>query len=374
MHLYRVSAATGEVKWHAVNGGLIDTRQVIRNVLGEKISGPFYRPKASGVLLATEDKGIRFYDAGDGKERWAVDESLPYSYRVMSVFGNNSFAAIRSMMQNRVYVSTNPPAVEGDGVVYAAGSDQVFAIDAVTGKVRWTSKSKNLSMVSGLGADGSAVIVRQGLYRDANDHGAPTTIITRPLAPAIVEEPEVYIEEDPYGFVGLDAATGKEAWSCVDFEPRDAAYTGALPKDDAPCQVVAAAAKDKTKECKPSKLGVGGILSAYPVAGAGAVFIGKGGVAGQRPGSCAAAWSIEGSVKKMEAIYDLDTGDKSSGFVQYGDPGVLITHYGDEVSVVVLSAGRVVIAADKADVVKVVPGSRLLFAADGNRLSMYKLP
>ena len=374
MHLYRVSAATGEVKWHAVNGGLIDTRLVVRNVLGEKISGPFYLPKASGVLLATEDKGIRFYDAADGKERWAVDETLPYSYRVMSVFGGNSFAAIRSLMQNRVYVSTNPPAVEGDGVVYAAGSDQIFAIEAATGKVRWTSKSKNLSLVSGLGVDGSTVIVRQGLYRDANDHGAPTTIITRPLAPTIVEEPEVYIEEDPYGFVGLDAASGKESWSCVDFEPRDVAYTSALPKDKTVCQVAEAAAKDKSKDCKASKLGVGGILSAYPVEGAGSVFIGKDGIAAQRPGSCSAAWSVEGSVKKMAPIWDLDTGEKSSGFVQYGNPGAIVTHYGDEFSVVDLAAGRVVLAAGKAEVVKVVPSAKLVFASEGNRLSMYKLP
>ena len=118
-------------------------------------NGPFYLDKAKGILLATSDKGVRLYNLDDGKERWALDQDLPNSYRVMSFFGNNSFAVIRSMMQNRIYVPTNPPPVEGDGVVYVASSDEVFAIDAGSGKLNWTSKSKNLSLVSGLSFSGN---------------------------------------------------------------------------------------------------------------------------------------------------------------------------------------------------------------------------
>jgi outer membrane protein assembly factor BamB len=378
LHLYRVDLAAGEVKWHAYNGGTIDTRQVMKNVVGEKVSGPYFLEKADGVLLATDENGVRFYNWADGKERWALDENLPNSYTIKLIWGTNSFAAIRSLVQNRIYVSTNPPPVEGEGVIYAAGSDQVFAIDAATGKVTWTSKSKSLSLISGLEVNGGSVIVRQGMYRDANDYGARTVIVTQIGAPTYVEEPEVYIEEDPYGFVGLDAATGKDTWKCLDFDARDPDFTGPMPKDNSICGVATAqGSKDKTPTCKLSKLGVGSILSVHRVSN-GTWYLGKDGVAGKTPGACTAAWAVNGgSVKKFETIWDLDehgVDQKNHGYFHFGEPGYLVTHYNNDVSVVDLEARRVLFTVGKADVVKVLPSAKLLFANDGNKLSMYKLP
>ena len=378
LHLYRIDVAAGAVTWHAYNGGTIDTRQVMQNVVGEKVSGPFFLDKANGVLLATDEKGVRFYNWEDGKERWALDENLPNSYTIKLIWGTNSFAAIRSLVQNRIYVSTNPPPIEGDGVIYAAGSDQVFAIDAVTGKVKWTSKSKALSLISGLAVSGGTVIARQGIYRDQNDYGAPTVIVTEVGAPTYLEEPEVYVEEDPYGFVGLDAATGKDQWKCLDFDARDPDFTGPMPKDNSICGVATAqSSKEKAQTCKLSKLGVGSILSVQRVSN-GYWYLGKDGVAGRVPGTCTAAWAVNGgSVKKFATIFDLDaegSDQKNHGYFRNGDPGYLVTHYNNDVSVVDLEANRVLYTAEKADVVKVVPSAKLLFAADGNKLSMYKLP
>src|SRR5262249_58827452 len=130
---------------------------------------------------------------------------------------------------------------------------------------RWTSKSKNLSLVSGLAAGNGTVVVRQGLYADANDYGAPTTIVTQTWGRTFVEEPEVYIKEDPYGFVGLDPATGKESWSCVDFEAADPDFKGAMPPDNTVCGGGGAGAQvKKDTGLNPSKLRVGGV----PCAGA----------------------------------------------------------------------------------------------------------
>src|SRR5206468_1374478 len=136
-------------------------RQVLRNVVGEKVHGPYFLEQAKGVLLATDGRGGRLYDWDGGKERWALDVNLPNSYTVKMFWGSNSFAVIRSMTQNRIYVPTNPPPVEGPGVIYAAGKDEVHAIDAATGKERWTSKSKGISLVSGLAASGGTVVLRE---------------------------------------------------------------------------------------------------------------------------------------------------------------------------------------------------------------------
>jgi outer membrane protein assembly factor BamB len=370
MHLYRVNPATGEVKWHAYNGGTVDTRQVLSNVVGEKVNGPYYLDQAKGVLLATDGRGVRLYDWDGGKERWAVDLNLPNSYKIMSYWGNNSFAIIRSMTQNRMYMSTNPRPVEGPGVIYVAGKDEVHALDAATGKERWTSKSKGVSLISGLAASGDAVIFKEGLHRDANDFGAGTTIVTEFGAPTYVEEPEVFIDESPCGFVGLDAASGKETWKCTDFEARDYAMMGPMPKDASVCEVVKV---QREKGCKPSKLGIGGILSTVR-SGDATVLLGKSGVAGVQAGSCAAAWSVDGSVKKLARIYDLDTHDESSGIYQTAKGRLLIAHYGKDVSVVDVAAGRVLFAAEKAEVVKVLPSTKLLITVDGNKLATYQLP
>lgn len=373
LHLYRINAKTGAIAWHAYNGQVLDNRQIMDHIVGERVNGPFYMEKAKGVLLATSDKGVRLYDWEDGKERWALDEGLPNSYRVMKHFGGNSFAVIRSMMQNRTYVPTNPPPVEGDGVIYAPGSDEVYAIDAATGKTKWVSKSKNISLVSGLANGGGAIIVRQGLYADANDYGAPVTIVTQPLERTYVEEPEVYIEEDPYGFVGLDPATGKESWSCLDFESHDYEFLSGMPKDSSICTVQAKAKKEKG--CKLGKLGVGSILYTYAV-GDQIVYLGKSGMAGAAPGACAPSWSVEGSVKKQEKIYDFtaDDEDHTTGFLQKTQPAQLFTHYGNDVNVVDVASGKIILSAGKADVVKLYLSQKMLFAADGEKLAMYKLP
>jgi outer membrane protein assembly factor BamB len=372
MHLYRLDPAFGAVKWHAYNGAIIDTRQVMANVVGERINGPFNLDKAKGILLATSDKGVRLYNLDDGKERWFADQDLPNSYRVMSFFGNNSFAVIRSMMQNRIYVPTNPPPVEGDGVVYVASSDEVFAIDATSGKINWTSKSKSLSLVAGLSLSGNTIMVRQGMYADANDYGAPTTVVTQFAGPTWVEEAEVYIEEDPYGYVGLDAATGKETWNALDFEPHDIAMSGPMPMDI----VVREASKaKKEKGCRLGKLGVGGIVTSYRTK-EGVIYVGKGGVAGAPADSCAATWSVDGSIKKMEKVFEIteQSEAKSFGMVQHDNPAYLITHYGNEASVVDLAAGKVILSVGKAEAVKVDWANKRLFVADGNDLAMYVLP
>jgi hypothetical protein len=59
------------------------------------------------------------------------------------------------------------------------------------------------------------VIARQGLYADGNDDGTETAGVTRLNGQTFEEEAEGYLEEDPYGYVGLDAATGKESWKCL---------------------------------------------------------------------------------------------------------------------------------------------------------------
>jgi len=370
LHVYRIDPTTGEVKWHAANTQLLDTRQVMSNIVGERVNGPFYLEKAKGVLLATSDTGVRLYDWEDGKERWALDEGLPNSYRVMKHWGRNSFAVIRTMMQNRTYVPTNPPPVEGDGVIYVAGSDNIYAIDAATGKTQWESKSKSLGLVSGLAVSGGTIMVRQGLYADANDYGAPVTVVTQFLGPTFVEEPEVYIEEDPYGFVGLDAATGKETWKCLDFDAHDVMMRGPMPKDPSVCQTA-----KKEQGCKLSKLGVGGIVYSYATPNE-IVYVGKGGMAGAAPGSCSALWSVDGSIKKQAPLYQVGSvGEKKgSGFVQKDDPPYLLTHYGKEANVIDVAAGRILVTAKKADAVKVSWSKRMLFVADGNNMAAYKLP
>ncbi|HEX4825947.1 MAG TPA: PQQ-binding-like beta-propeller repeat protein [Candidatus Polarisedimenticolaceae bacterium] len=373
LHLYRINLKSGAVAWHAYNGQILDNRQIMGHIVGERVNGPFYLDKAKGVFLATSDKGARLYNWDDGKERWALDEGLPNSYRVMKYWGHNSFSIIRTMMQNRTYVPTNPAPVEGDGVIYAAGNDQIFAIDASTGKAKWTSKSKNLSLVSGLANSGGSIIVRQGIHADANDYGAPVTIVTQPLERTYVEEPEVYIDESPYGFVGLDPATGKESWSCTDFESHDYEFVGGMPKDNSICSVQAKAKKEKG--CKLSKLGVGSVLYTYSV-GDQIVYLGKSGMAGAVPGSCAPAWSVDGAVKKQEKIYDFtaDDEDHTTGFLQKTSPAHLFTHYGNNVNVVDTASGKVILSAGKADVVKLYLAQKMVFAADGEKLAMYRLP
>src|SRR5262245_47929378 len=137
LHLYRVNVAAGEAKWHAYDGATIDTSQVMQNVVGEKVNGPYFLEKANGILLASEGKGVRLYNWDDGKQRWSLDENLPNSFTVKMYWGSNSFSILRSMVQNKIYVSTNPPPVEGDGVVYVGSEDEVLAIDTAGGQLKW---------------------------------------------------------------------------------------------------------------------------------------------------------------------------------------------------------------------------------------------
>lgn len=372
LHLYRINPATGEVKWHAQNGQLLGTGNVLSNIVGDKVNGPYRLEQAKGVLLTASDSGVRLYDWEDGKERWAVKKNLPYSYRVTKAYGGDSFTLIRSMFKNRLYVSTNPRPVESDGVVYVADDDTVFAIDAAKGTVKWESKSGSLSLITGLAAGGGTVIARQGLLADSNDDGTATGVVTQLLGPTFEEEAEVYLEEDPYGYVGLDAATGKESWKCLEFEARDREMTGPMPRDNSICRV---AKVSKEKGCKLGKLDVGKIFYAYPAAG-NVVYVGKDGMAGAPPGSCTASWKVEGSVKKHERIYeDLADGQRrGSGFVQHDAPPYLITRYEKNLNVVDVAAGKILVSTDKAETARVKWSKKMLFVAEGHDVAMYKLP
>jgi outer membrane protein assembly factor BamB len=372
LHIYRINPATGDVKWHAHNAQTLGTGNVLSNIVGDKVNGPYRLEQAKGVFIATFDKGVHLYDWEDGKERWGLNESLPYSYRVTKTFGNNSFAVIRSMLKNRAYVPTNPRPVEADGVVFAAGNDRVFAIDAASGKLKWESKSKSLGLISGLEAAGGTVIARQGLYADSNDFGAPTGVVTQLFGPEFEEEPEIYIEEGPYGYVGLDGGNGKESWKCLEFEAHDREMIGPMPKDSAICRVPKVS---KEKGCKLGKLGIGKVYYSYATAG-NVVYLGKDGIAGAPPSSCTASWKVEGSVKNLTKIYEVAPGTerKGTGFVQHGDPPYLITHYEKDVNVVDVAAGKILVTSDEGESVKVQWAKRMLFVAEGSDLAMFKLP
>ena len=383
LHLYRVNPATGDVKWHAQNGQQVGTGNVMSNIVWEHVNGPYFLDKTKGVLLATSDAGVRLYDWQDGKERWTVNKDgkerwagnrdLPNSYVVTKMLGGNSFAMIRTMMKNRFYVPTNPTPAEADGVVYVAGSDKVFAIDAASGKVNWESKSSSLGLVSGLEVGDGAVIVKQGLYADVNGYGAPASAISRLLGPSfVVEEPEVYIEEDPFGFVGLDAATGRETWKCLEFEAHDREMRGPMPKDASICKVPKVT---KEKSCKLGKLDIGKIVYSYSTPN-GMVYVGKDGIAGAPPGTCTASWKVTGEIKNQTKIYEVAAGGEryGSGFIQHDDPAYLITHYEHDVNVVDLAAGKIIIATNGADSVKVKWSKKTLFVAEGDKVAMYQLP
>jgi outer membrane protein assembly factor BamB len=276
------------------------------------------------------------------------------------------------MLKNRVYVPTNPTPVEANGAVFVASDDKVFSIDAASGALKWQSKSSSLGLISGLEVAAGTVIVRQGLYADSNDYGAPTSVVTQLLGPSFEEEPEVYIEEDPYGYVGLDEATGKESWKCLEFEAHDAQMKGAMPKDSAVCRV---AKVSKEKSCKLGKLGIGNVIYSYVAAG-NVVYVGKDGMAGAPPGSCTASWKVEGAIKKHAKIYEVASGGERKGslFVQHDDPPYLVTHYEKDVNVVDVAAGKILVTSDKGDSVKVKWSKKMLFVAEGNDLAMYKLP
>lgn len=110
-HLYALDAATGSLRWKVQTGGNLSSSPAI-------VNGEVYVTGGDGAVYA--------FDLGTGLRRWSFATGPPKSY---ALFGSDS--------RTHDYWASSP--VVSDGMVYVGSADGgVYALDALTGRPKWS--------------------------------------------------------------------------------------------------------------------------------------------------------------------------------------------------------------------------------------------
>ena len=182
-NVYAVDAATGARRWSFATGG--ERRFTARGIHGamprtEMMPDPFdvflSSPTVAGgtVYIGSGDQQVYALDAATGAVRWSFATGGERRFTARGIHG----AMPRTeMMPDPFDVFLSSPTVAGGTVYIGSGDQQVYALDAATGAVRWSF------------ATGDVV------------HASPA-----------VADGVVYIGSWDRNLYALDAATGRERW------------------------------------------------------------------------------------------------------------------------------------------------------------------
>ena len=146
---------------------------------------------ADGVLyVGSADGAVYALDAGTGETKWRfkTGEGLPSEAPVITAGGNPmaaGLAAAEKLREKGISRVDMTPAIESGTVFIGSGDRSFYAIDAVTGKQKW-------SYLAGPG-------MASGNF----------TSLTKPAA--VLKDGSVYFTTE-IGLHALDSATGKEKW------------------------------------------------------------------------------------------------------------------------------------------------------------------
>ncbi len=321
VHMYRMSMKDGTVKYHA------QTRAGWSSVIGRNAkttfegvaAGPFIYKDMDMAILMT-NMGTNVFRLSDGKflkdgkwietpiGKWNTDFTLDKNLMYMWTYTPpvqganivNIYANAFASMRNTTFSNLNPdPIVTGD-MLYLAGDEKVWAVDLKTGKKMWETKTGGpvvrLPFSRGMIYQNGVVYCRTGIYLDQNI-----------LEGSRLEKPAVYADKGDFGFVAVDAKSGKVLWKVQDFDKADPEYLVDMITDEA------LAKQSEKSNCKLKNLKIGFVnlmidRPTYRLMGGGD---GMAGITGDVANPCKSSWKIKDGFDKAWAAENLSTGQSA---------------------------------------------------------------
>jgi outer membrane protein assembly factor BamB len=204
--LYALDAATGQLKWKAKSGGAVHSSPAVDSGM---------------VYFLSQDGNAYALDAATGAERWKFSTQGESRQNVAGIYG---FVASREVVPDPWDFYLSSPAI-ADGVVYfGSGDHHVYALDARTGKLRWSFEAATVvhatpaisgGLVYAGDLDGHfyALDAATGAKRWQFTAGSDGIHFMQgiPGSAAVSEGVVVFGSRDAFLY-GLDAATGKQLW------------------------------------------------------------------------------------------------------------------------------------------------------------------
>jgi outer membrane protein assembly factor BamB len=217
--LYAVDAQTGLLKWKAKTGGAVQSSPAIAGGL---------------VYVLSLDGKAYALDAATGAERWKFSTLGESRQNVAGIYG---YPAAREVVPDVWDFFLSSPAIS-DGVVYfGSGDHHVYALDAATGKPRWSFEASTVVHASPAVAGGKVFVgdLDGNFYALDAASGKKLWGFTGasdgihfmqgfPGSAAVSEGVVVFGSRDAFLYA-LDAATGKLLWK----QPNDNSWIIATP-------------------------------------------------------------------------------------------------------------------------------------------------
>ncbi|MBX7150626.1 PQQ-binding-like beta-propeller repeat protein [bacterium] len=387
VHMYRVNMSTGNIVWHN------QSRAIWSSVIGNSAkttiegvaAGPYFSKEAGLVVMVT-NMGLCVYQLNDGKllkeGKWVAgkmgemkgdftfeNNKLMYPYSIVPPVNAtgiiSAYSGAFSAMRNTTFTNLNPDPVISNGVMYLTGDEKVFAIDMNSGKKLWdcdvNGPVAKLPFSQGMVVKDNMIYCRTGFYLDEN-------ILYGSQSP----KPVVYGDKGDFGFVAVDAKSGKIAWKYQDFEGMDPVYLVDVMTDKAMVE------KAQNGNCRLNKLKLGTVNVTYERPGY-TLLGGGNGLAGiQRDASdpCKSIWKIEDSFDKASSAYELGAGTNAV-MLFFKDVHKALICSNKNFYLIDEATHQVVWKAKKeSDAVQPVlvsPKNGLAFDVDGKEIFAYKL-
>ncbi len=208
MHLYAIDRATGALRWKFATRGPVHSSPAVANglVYAGSIDGKFY-----AVDTATGQAKWEF--ATKGERRFTapgIHGAMPRTERMPDPFD--------------VFLSS--PVVVGGTVIFGSGDQHVYALDALTGALKWSFATGDVVHASPAVANGVvyigswdrnlyAIDLASGKERWRYTTGNDTTIYNQIgiASSAAVAGGRVFVGGRDGHFHVVDAATGKLLWN-----------------------------------------------------------------------------------------------------------------------------------------------------------------
>jgi outer membrane protein assembly factor BamB len=218
--LYAVEAATGKLRWRFDAHGDVNSS-----------------PAVSGetVYVLSLDGNLYAVDAATGKQRWSFATLGEHRFSAAGILGALPSA---EMMPDPWDFFLSSPAVVAGAVYFGSGDGHIYAVDAVTGVLRWSYKTGDVVHSAPAISSGVLYVGSWDTYFYALDaatgklkwkfktgEDAKTHVMTGIPGSAAVANGIVYFGCRDANFYALDAATGALKWTV----PNDGSWVIASP-------------------------------------------------------------------------------------------------------------------------------------------------
>jgi outer membrane protein assembly factor BamB len=166
--LYAIDSATGSERWHFQTKGPVNSSPAVTQ---------------GRVYFASVDGNFYAVDAATGKESWKFATQGEQRFTAPGIHG---ITPRTETMPDPFDTFLSSPAIVNGSIYFGSGDHNIYALDALSGKLRWKFQTGNVT------------------------HASPA-----------VSEGVVYIGSWDRYFYALDARTGKQIWRFETGDDRD---------------------------------------------------------------------------------------------------------------------------------------------------------